>query len=131
MQSAQGILKTTSVCRYDGGLDLGDANSCYLYLFVIFSPFCTYIFLPSLFTPHFLKIADWQSKAQCFLKTFNQRTFAIFQLCHLITHRFLIFFFLIVRLNQKSVKDHIQSTRNNKQSVWQIREIINGNVCKT
>ena len=41
----------------------------YLYLFIIFSPFCTYIFLPSLFTSHFLKIADWQSKA-CVLKNF-------------------------------------------------------------
>ena len=73
---------------------MGDANSCcYLYSFVIFSPFCTYIFLPSLFTPHFLNIADWQSKSQCFLKTFNQRTFSIFQLCPLITHRFSIIFF--------------------------------------
>ena len=48
----------------------------YLYSFVI-----TYIFLPSLFTLHFLKIADWQSKAQCFFKTFNQRTFSIKKKC--------------------------------------------------
>ena len=40
----------------------------YLYSFVIFSPFCTYIFLPPLFTFHFLKIAHWQSKAQCSLR---------------------------------------------------------------
>ena len=48
----------------------------YLFIFVrYFLTFCTYIFLPLLFTPHFLKIADWQSKAQCFLEPFNQRTF--------------------------------------------------------
>ena len=41
----------------------------YIYSFVIFSPFCTYIFLPSLLTFHFLKIADWQSKARV-LKNF-------------------------------------------------------------
>ena len=42
----------------------------YLFIFVRYflTPFCIYIFLPPLFTPHFLKIADWQSKAQVFFK---------------------------------------------------------------
>ena len=37
----------------------------FLYLFIrpLFSHLFVYIFLPPPFTPHFLKIADWQSKA--------------------------------------------------------------------
>ena len=38
----------------------------YLFFHSLFSHLFVYIFLPPLFTPHFLKIADWQSKAHVF-----------------------------------------------------------------
>ena len=132
MQSARGFYRQRSFADLMEVLIWETQIPVVIYIPSLFSHLFVHIyFLPSLFTPHFLKIAEWQSKAQCFLKTFNQRTFSIFQLCPLITHRFLIFLFLIVRLSQKSVKDHIQSARNNKQSVWQIRKVINGNVYRT
>ena len=48
----------------------------YIYLFVrYFLTFFLYIFLPPPFTPHFLKIADWQSKACDFKFLTRERLF--------------------------------------------------------